>query len=77
MILRKKEDSAASAMRKTLVMEEKNRLASEKQARETASKVRAALLANPAVKKIKQNKSGQLYFNPRVNGKMAGTVLVS
>jgi hypothetical protein len=75
-VLHKRAESEAAANRRTLVMEEKNRIAKEREAKQTAAKVRAALLANPGVKKINQKKDGTLYFQPRVNGKIGPAVIV-
>jgi hypothetical protein len=75
-VLRKKAQSEASSARHAVVMEEKNRIAKEREEKIIAAKKRAALLANPDVKKINQKKDGTLFFQKRVNGKIAGIVTV-
>lgn len=58
------------------ILHEKAKISAERREREKAQKVRAALLANPEVKKINQKKDGTLFYQPRVQGKLGKAVIV-
>lgn len=77
LILRNKDLAAEIAARKEFVALAKNEINKDRAARELAAKCRAALIANPTVKKIQMKKDGTAYFQARVNGKLAGATYIN
>jgi hypothetical protein len=68
--------SARNALRHELVALAKKEIAIEKELRDLAFAKHKALIANPAVKKINQKKNGDLFFQPRINGKIQPAIIV-
>ena len=62
--------------RHLFVAKEREKLSQERAAAAVASKVRAALLANPTVKKILIKKDGHGYFQAREKGKLQPATVV-
>lgn len=67
-----------SAQLQEFVMEQKNQIAKEREAREKAAKKRNALLSNPTLKPshIKTRKDGSMYFQLRTGGKLSAAVTI-
>lgn len=76
-INRNKDLAAEIAARKEFVALAKNEINKDRAARELAAKCRAALIANPTVKKIQMKKDGTAFYQPRVAGKIQKAVVVN
>lgn len=58
-----------------LVALEKKKIAAEREARAKAKQIRDAMLTHPT-EKIKTKKTGEIFFQPRVKGKLQPVVIV-